>query len=169
MQCPVCDSPLRTVDYEGIKIDTCDGCQGEWLDAGELRPILKAREVRFDEQQRRAIAAAAKVTGVKLDKANRKLTCPKCGRRTDAVNYGGDTGIVIDKCSECGGIWLDHGELEKIQMVVEGWEDNLPEHLAKHSPHLRRIAADVDAGDDIHVSRFGFVNSIINGVLDIVT
>ena len=54
-------------------------------------------------------------------------------------------------------------------MVVEGWEDNLPDHLAKHGPHLRRIARDVDAGDNIQVSRFGFVNSIINGVLDIVT
>ena len=168
MQCPVCDSPLGAISYEGINIDTCEDCHGEWLDAGELTQIIKAREVRFDEQERRAIAAAAKVPGIKLDKVDRTLKCPKCGGQTDPVNYGGDTGIIIDKCSTCGGIWLDQGELEKIQMVVEGWEDNLPDELARHGLRLRQVAAETGTTGTIEVSRFGFVNSIINGVLDIV-
>jgi Zn-finger nucleic acid-binding protein len=167
MNCPNCNKLLRTIDYEGIHIETCPSCGGEWLDAEELGHVVKAREVRFDSEERRAIAAAARVTGVVLADVDRDLTCPKCFAKTDPVNYGGDTGIIIDKCTGCGGIWVDHNELEKIQMLIEGWEDQLPEDLAKYGPRLRQITREVDERDDVTVSRVGFINAIINGVLDI--
>lgn len=167
MQCPSCSTTLTTIDYEGIKIETCPGCEGEWLDAGELGHIARAREVRFDEEERRAIAAACKITPVVLEHHGRDRTCPRCGGRTDAINYGGDTGIIIDKCPACVGIWLDAGELEKIQMLVEGWKDGLPEDLQKHGPRLRQIAEEVKKRGRVRISRFGFVNAIINGILDI--
>lgn len=53
--------------------------------------------------------------------------------------------------------------------MVEGWEDNLPDELAKHGAKLRRVALDAEAADGVKVSRFGFVNTIINGILDIFT
>ena len=167
MRCPNCDSGLRTITYEGIQIETCSGCGGEWLDESELGHVNRAREVRFDKEERRAVAEATRIKGVKLDDVDRDLTCPKCGGQTDAVNYGGDTGIIIDRCTSCGGIWLGATELEKIQMVVEGWQDGLKDDLAKHAPRLRRIAEEVDRADDFTLSRFGFVNAIINGILDI--
>ena len=168
MQCPNCDAALRTIDYEGIRIETCDGCAGEWLDADELGHIVKVREVRFNPDERRAIAQAAGITGVKLEDVDRDLKCPKCGATTDAINYGGDTGIVIDRCTGCAGLWLDGTELEKIQQLVEGWDDGLEEDLAAHGPKLREVAAKVDAGDDFTHSRFGFVNAAISGILDVI-
>lgn len=168
MKCPKCDRRLDTIEYEGIQIETCGNCQGEWLDDGELKHVVQAREVRFDEQERRAIAAATGITGIKVDSVDRDLVCPKCGGLTDAINYGGDTGIIIDRCTLCHGIWLDGGELEHIQMLVEGWEDGLGDDLAKHGAHMRQVAADVDERDDVRVSRFGFINVIINGVLDVI-
>ena len=85
---------------------------------------------------------------------------------THAVNYGGDSGIIIDRCTGCRGFWLDKGELEKIQMLVEGWDDALPDDLAKHGAKLRDVAAKMDANDDVRPGRFGFINSIVNGILD---
>lgn len=167
MQCPSCKSTLSTIQYEGIQIESCDACQGEWLDAGELKHIVQVRETRFDEQERRAVAAAVKITGVDVEQADRDLVCPKCTDRTNAINYGGDTGIVIDKCQGCGGVWLDGGEMENIQKVVEGWEDGLPADLKQYGARLRQVADDVKAGGKVKISRIGFVNSIINGILDI--
>ncbi len=167
MNCPRCKHTLRTINYEGISIETCSKCKGEWLDDEELGHITKAREVCFDENERRAIAAATGITGVELEDVDDDLACPKCSGQTDPINYGGDTGIIIDRCTECHGIWLDGGEIEKIQMLIEGWEDGLKDDLAKYGPKLRKLRAKMDAEDDVAVSRFGFVNVIMNGVLDL--
>ena len=56
--------------------------------------------------------------------------------------------------------------LEKVQMLIEGWDDALPDDLAKHGAKLRDVAAKMDAEDDVSPSRFGFINLIINGILD---
>ena len=42
------------------------------------------------------------------------MKCPKCGSDLDEINY---QDVMIDKCSECNGIWLDKGELE---LLTEG-------------------------------------------------
>ena len=166
MRCPTCDASLTTIEYEGIHLDACpEGC-GEWLDASELRHVVQVREKRFNEEERCAVAAAAKITPMPLAEHDRDLTCPKCGAPTTPVNYGGDTGIVIDRCGGCRGIWLDAGELDNIQMVVEGWQDHLPADLKKHGARLRQIDDEVDRRTRFAGSRVGFVNSLINGIID---
>lgn len=171
MNCPACSRPLRAIQYEGIEVETCDGCGGEWLDDGELGKIVRLREAKFTEEERRAVAQSAAITGVKLEDVDRDLVCPKCGGTTDALNYGGDTGVILDRCTACRGVWLDGAELEKIQMLVEGWNDQLPEDLAKYGPMLHDTAARLDREDDVQVSRLPligrYVNALINRVLDV--
>ena len=132
---------------------------------------MRIQEVKFDPEERRAIAESTTITGVVLEDVDRDLKCPKCDGTTDAVNYGGDAGIIIDRCTTCHGIWLDERELEKVQMVVEGWDDALPEDLQKYGPKLRDIAVKLDEADDVQISRLpligGFINSAINGILDL--
>ena len=168
MNCPKCRKPLSTIDYEGIQIETCRSCGGEWLDSDELLHVTRAREARFNPEERRAIAESSTIEGVVLKYVDHDLVCPKCGATTDPVNYGGNTGLIIDRCTGCRGFWLDGAELEKVQMLVEGWEDKLPDDLAQYGPELRRIRARLDQQDDVRVSRFGFVNAAINGILDFV-
>jgi Zn-finger nucleic acid-binding protein len=164
---------MRTITYEGIDIETCDSCGGEWLDCDEIQKVTFLREVRFDEDERRAIAESTSITGIPLKNVDRDLVCPKCGTTTDPVNYGGDTGIIVDRCTACGGFWLDAGELEKIQMVVEGWNDGLAGDLAQYRGTLRDVAVRLDKEDDVRVSRIplvgGFINACVNGILDLTT
>ena len=63
-------------------------------------------------------------------------------------------------------MWVDKGELEKVQQLVEGWDDQLPDDLKKYGPKLREVAVRIDSEDDVQVSRFSLVNALINGVLD---
>jgi len=45
--------------------------------------------------------------------------CPKCGVSLHSKDH---LGVTIDECSDCGGIWLDQGELEAIEeRQAEGW------------------------------------------------
>lgn len=40
---------------------------------------------------------------------NHWMKCPKCGSDLKEQNFGN---VMIDKCADCHGIWLDSGELE---------------------------------------------------------
>ena len=40
------------------------------------------------------------------------MQCPNCA--TQAMDRSSRQGIEIDHCPNCGGVWLDRGELEKI-------------------------------------------------------
>ncbi|MCH2202790.1 MAG: zf-TFIIB domain-containing protein [Fuerstiella sp.] len=45
------------------------------------------------------------------------MKCPLDGHELARQRYEAD--IDIDKCSECGGVWLDHQELERLQDTRE--------------------------------------------------
>nr|MDT0663134.1 zf-TFIIB domain-containing protein [Micromonospora sp. DSM 115978] len=47
-----------------------------------------------------------------------QMTCPKC--RGDMRQYE-RSGVTIDQCTECRGIFLDRGELEKLFDAEANW------------------------------------------------
>ncbi|MEZ4571620.1 MAG: zf-TFIIB domain-containing protein [Thermomicrobiales bacterium] len=52
------------------------------------------------------------------------IYCPKCSGDMVPVRR---SGVLIDRCSDCNGVYLDRGELEKIiameQQASDRWED----------------------------------------------
>lgn len=48
------------------------------------------------------------------------LTCPKC--HADMRSYERN-GVTVDQCSECRGIFLDRGELERLVDAENSWHD----------------------------------------------
>ena len=43
------------------------------------------------------------------------LTCPVCQGSMREIS---NNGVLIDTCTQCRGVWLDRGELEKLASVV---------------------------------------------------
>lgn len=41
-ECPRCQMKLQTADSKGVRVDLCRGCEGLWLDRGELNRLLKS-------------------------------------------------------------------------------------------------------------------------------
>ncbi|MEC9373450.1 MAG: zf-TFIIB domain-containing protein [Planctomycetota bacterium] len=168
MRCPNCNEPLRALEYEGVSIQTCDGCGGEFLDGVQLAHVVKTREARFAGELADALANYEPITGVPIPEPVRDRSCPACQNEMQVVNYGGDTGVFIDRCGVCGGVWLDHEELENVQILTERWQDEAPEAI-------RAIAAELEAArqrsresvtNAFSGSRFSFVNALINRILD---
>ncbi len=84
------------------------------------------------------------------------------------VNYAGDSGVFVDRCDVCSGLWLDHEELEKVQYVMEKWaEDAQPQikAIAGELEMARRKAARTGSGA-FGGSRFAFINALVNRLLD---
>jgi hypothetical protein len=49
MSCPKCGMKLLEIDYKGLKLDKCSGCEGIWLDHGELDHIAKDNTGGFEK------------------------------------------------------------------------------------------------------------------------
>lgn len=49
MCCPKCGMQLIEIDYHGIAVDKCSGCDGVWLDAGELEQVANMEKGALDK------------------------------------------------------------------------------------------------------------------------
>jgi len=49
MKCPKCGMELIEIDYKSTKIDKCSGCEGIWLDAGELETVSQLEKTGIDK------------------------------------------------------------------------------------------------------------------------
>ncbi len=168
MHCPNCQSSLRELSYEGAHIHTCDACGGEYIAPDAMTSIVNTREKRFPGAAPGELAAHKPVFGVPEAETRRVVGCPGCDGAMEVVNYGGDSGVFVDRCPRCGGLWLDCDELEKIQILMERWTDEAPATLRQFSvelEHARRQAAE-SVSECFTGSRFAFVNAIVNRVLD---
>ena len=168
MKCPVCESNLKRAEYEGVNIDVCETCGGEFLDADELGHIVRVREKLFSEEERSALEQRKPVFGVPMEERRRSLRCPKCNGKMDTINYSTDSGVYVDRCRDCGGFWLDADELEQVQMLQEYWAQQGPvvaRQMAAELEQARQKAASL-TGNAYAGSRFSFINALINRFLD---
>ncbi|MGA1872274.1 MAG: zf-TFIIB domain-containing protein [Thermoplasmatota archaeon] len=104
IKCPKCDIYMRKQEIElpgpNIIIDFCVQCHSYWFDKGELNRYIGTGVVDRDLKRRSGIDSWG------------KPKCPRCGGRV-TMKYL--ESLEIDHCEDCGGIWLDHGELRSIQ------------------------------------------------------
>ena len=63
------------------------------------------RRRKVEEEKHRQMADAEK----RQRKELHFMHCPKCGMKLIEVDY---KSLKIDRCSACGGVWLDAGELD---------------------------------------------------------
>jgi Zn-finger nucleic acid-binding protein len=107
--CPRCDRPLTGKVALGVRFDACECCGGMWLDQGEF-PRL-AREGPEAMKQLEEELGQGKTLRPPLLEGNDVLICPTCHVPVLGRQYGVNSGIYINVCKGCRGMWLDSGEL----------------------------------------------------------
>ena len=170
MKCPNCSRELQQEEYEGVTIDLCAGCGGVWLDEGELEQIVERREKRFAQEEIDEVQGAREPVTIKKEEMGEGYACPKCGATCQRSNYAYTSGIVIDKCPNRDGIWLDGSELEKIQIIVEEWEKKRDEIKAKFDATLNEIDREIEAKKEesyekMNRAKFPLVGRLVNGLV----
>lgn len=81
------NKPSRNEDEYFVKLDA---------------ELIKQQRARLDEDRARA------------ERSAHFMKCPKCGATLVETDFHH---LKIDKCPECGGIWLDRGEIDMIEHV----------------------------------------------------
>ena len=164
MKCPRCASILYPVEYDGVQIQVCSACKGEWLASGELRQLVDHHNKVFSPAEIASIEAVSKEIFTAERGDHDELDCPSCeGIRMEHFNYGDTSGIILHKCLQCNGIWADKGELEKIEALVDGWKQCLNQDLEKYGPILNQVELKEKTEEDrsVSISKAGFVNAIL--------
>ena len=113
MDCPRCQIAMVRQEIGEVTIDECPQCQGMWFDQGELGaakdqadPDLNWLDFEIWKHQDRFRAAS------------QPLRCPKDATEMITIDYD-QTGIEIDCCPQCRGVWLDKGEFAGIIAALQ--------------------------------------------------
>lgn len=139
MKCPKCNVELKEILYEGVTVDTCPSCEGEWLDKNDISTIIDARTVVFTNDEIDKVKGVREPVVVQIMQPLKPVLCPRCNIQMKQINYSYSTGIIVDRCPRCEGIWLGKDELEHIQIVMEGLAKKMPELRNKFTPILNEI------------------------------
>jgi Zn-finger nucleic acid-binding protein len=121
-KCPHCHVPLVRRTYEGAPVLFCPFCSGYLTDSSVLERIVARRDQGFDESkihQALEWRKAQKETPLQTASGGVMIGCPVCGRMMSKSFHLLLTRVVMDRCPYDGKIWLDGGELETIQILVE--------------------------------------------------
>lgn len=120
MKCPRDQQELKAETYEGhVTVHTCPECGGMWLDKGELEEIEEIMEHDYRDELARIPDFIGNAFEMARQLNSHGISCPSCGSKTESTEYAYCSQVVIDRCPECGGIWLDKGELEAIEIFYE--------------------------------------------------
>jgi Zn-finger nucleic acid-binding protein len=114
--------PLVHKIYEGAPTLHCTFCTGYLLKPGVLERIVARQEVTFGEAEvLKALAwrKAQPERSLREAPGGLVIPCPECGHAMSKAFHLMLTRVVIDRCSYDGTVWLDAGELETIQILVE--------------------------------------------------
>lgn len=106
LNCPKCQNELRGMTLpEGVHVDFCRGCKGVWFDANEVsQKFLLKKDTPL---------LGVLVTDFELT----AYPCPHCGVFLQEIQFSPDDDLLIDRCPECEGIFLDKGEVKKMERL----------------------------------------------------
>lgn len=110
MKCPLCKENLRVTDlgeYGFVIIDICPKCQGAWFDKGELDRLDGSVWTNVEELDYKVV-----------EPDHKDMKCPKCQLDMLAISPLDAKELIIDRCSNCQGFWLDKGELSKMNKLA---------------------------------------------------
>jgi Zn-finger nucleic acid-binding protein len=168
-ECPVClGLPMQPLTWalEGrtLTLDGCDRCGGWWFDGGELAMAAEvqrsgmAGSERLRQYQVRMVAGpmnchqCSSLMGRNLShcpscNGANVIDCPKCDVPMERQVHGS---LVIDRCRQCDGLWLDRVELSLLNSL-------------SRSPQLGQTITSSAIGDRAVTDSWG-ANAIGEGV-----
>lgn len=113
MQCPKCGESLSGFFSKDLKLARCSNCHGIWFDKNELKKVIDERDKNLGWMH-----VDLWTKKEKFNASCGKKICPECKIGMAVLKYD-DSEVELDVCAECGGVWLDSGELTKIIDFLE--------------------------------------------------
>jgi Zn-finger nucleic acid-binding protein len=110
MNCPHCktEALTRIALDENLPAYVCKRCGGNWISSREYWRWLEAHGPTLPEKAYEGPdIAPADTQEIKI--------CPECKHLMLRYKVGHGTGIALDQCGGCNGLWLDGGEWDALK------------------------------------------------------
>jgi tRNA(Ile2) C34 agmatinyltransferase TiaS len=76
-----------------------------------MRLVERAKEDIYFAERDRQVLEKLRAGLRKVEKAAHERHCPNCSSLLESYTF---EGFLLDRCRDCGGVWMDKGELEGI-------------------------------------------------------
>jgi hypothetical protein len=100
---------LVPVQFGPVELELCGHCRGVWLDHGEVA------EVSHESLSGASPTMAELVLSRGQRRGGTDMRCPKCEGSLVTYRFADYEALEIEFCEDCGGVWLERGELAQIQ------------------------------------------------------
>ena len=120
MKCSNCSADLEPTNIgqnTKLVVDQCPSCGSIWLE--------KSKISRLDE----SIWVSRPEEAVKLPSSGAThgiLMCPTCATSLEPICLVDVARLVVDRCPECAGLWLDIGEVSVLANAIRTSRPVLP-------------------------------------------
>jgi Zn-finger nucleic acid-binding protein len=153
MNCLNCKEEMMNISVQRkkdqISYDICEACGSLWLDEGELNKMAFKVEGNIEYSSKYKVKKVS----------HTRKECPRCeGQKLDRANFIGYSDIILDLCGNCGGFWLDGGELDLVNKELtaimpvkgEGFSEFVNNvHIPYWHKRIRRKSTETDFKVDI--------------------
>lgn len=141
--CPRCNKPLQSIDLnlEGkFIIERCSDCLGLFFDPNELETLLDKSVSKVFQVDFRQLENINKLRRSQ-DYPVTYIKCPICRKLMQRLNFGTQSGVIVDKCKEHG-IWLDGGELRQLMDWIKAGGQILQQQSQLEIERKKRLEAE---------------------------
>lgn len=168
MKCPRCSSALSTETRESVSIEICSACKGLWTGTEQIKTMIKNHDTTFSPT---LIQKTIFESGPKFPVEEQKnlAPCPLCAKDMHVLNYNYSSGVFVNVCSSGHGIWFDSGELERVEIFMEHWDQQKELHKAEYLGSMKAasleedsIIAAIDARIMKDISPWGFLGAVLH-------
>lgn len=143
MICPRTGTELKTINVGKVPVYVSNKCGGVFLE----NQTLKMFECPNEKRGNALVNHLSQFHSEPLN-LDHRVSCPACPDTVMLRRYYSPLhSVEIDECPGCGGIWLDTGELAKLQALMLNEKERAilrAELMAEHrqpkiegTPHLR--------------------------------
>lgn len=130
LKCPRCSASLEAQILDGVELDICMDCGGAWYDREELEQRLTQASSESEDSE----DGDSKPDWQRSDQIY--LSCPKCSKPMNRMNFGRGSGIIIDMCGPHG-LFLDSGEFEAISAYQGSGDAEIDRKLHQRRQDVR--------------------------------
>lgn len=151
MKCPNCGHGMQTNKDGDITTEECPDCGGVYLEHGELNAVATgmAGDIEYCSVDE----------GFHTDRFAQRM-CPKCpDSKMEKINLLRLSDVIFDYCPQCGGFYLDKGEVQRMNRELAALTPNkeAQEYRGEQGGHIVRIDR---TNDVVQVGYFGISRAV---------